>query len=208
MVSVSHVCTPTASVGALLTVSSIVSVILCMTPPANINKVKQRWLVTSHHKDINLHAPTMLGHPPLISLFVCSVEFGIWKSCRKRKASFSRSMAQQLYCTSFLVTSPEVLVLLNKNPLAWLDTFASPLFGRWLADLLTCLLECESSVWLASVAWLLQDRMILADTKAYGSQLQLPFGSVDFNTSDCKGGMVCLRGGLGLPGTRLRCTVD
>lgn len=76
---VSDVCTPSASVGILefsrgkllVTVSSIVSVILCMIQPAN--KIKQQWLVTSHDKDIKLHAPRTLGHPPLITLFVFDV---------------------------------------------------------------------------------------------------------------------------------------
>jgi len=86
-----------------------------MIQPAN--KVKQHWLVTSHDKDVKLHAPRMLGHPPLITLYVFEVgrilfsragkflgrfclEFG--RLAESKKASFSRSMAQQLYNGPYL----------------------------------------------------------------------------------------------------------
>ena len=172
----------------LVTVSSIVSVILCMIQPAN--KDKQHWLVTSHDKDIKLHAPRMLGHPPLLTLFVflrgpnpffqarqvlgrfCEskrpASVGPWHNNCTTVPTFSRSTVEQgLFGLTWHILTP--------------SPPQCPTFARWLVDLLICLLECESSVWLASVAWLLHDRMILAHTcwpghcqdkkqwKAYGS---------------------------------------
>lgn len=154
--------------------------------------------------------------------------FGIWKACRKQKASFSRSMAQQLYIILVPIFSRST-VEQELFGLTWHILTPSPpqcpTFARWLVDLLICLLECESSVWLASVAWLLHDRMILAHTcwpghcqdkkqwKAYGHmEVNCIYHSVQststIQTSRVVAWFASNWGGLGLPGTRLRCAID